>query len=86
MKTGTDQPIGAQRPRGVLRVLEARRTAGHGAVTPETATAFVSADLWADLEAWMRDIQCSPRLSLAGYALVLDATLPPDTVRLTKNS
>jgi hypothetical protein len=64
--------------------MQQRVTSGHGPVRPETATAFVSSDLWPELCAWLTGTLGVQRLELAGYRLEEDATLPSDTVRLEK--
>lgn len=91
-----DQPIGHARPRAALLIHHARRTSGHGPVTPDRATARISSDLWLEMAAWLAPVRTfclggdPPRYreseaavrSFAGYRCVEDETLPPDTVRL----
>lgn len=89
-----DQPIGHARPRAALLIHHARRAAGHGAVTPETATARISSDLWPDLARWLGERSIEgindhwrdrrSRVSFAGYRCIEDPDLPPDTVRLKR--
>ena len=91
-----DQPIGHARPRAALLIHLARRTSGHGPVTPDRATARISSDLWPALEAWLSGVSIEglndgPRrpdgiVSFAGYRCVEDASLPPDTVRLERTT
>lgn len=77
-----DQPIGAARPRAALLLQLARRTSGHGPVTPDHATARISSDLWPAFVAWLS--APADEASFCGYRCVDDPTLPPDTVRLER--